>query len=384
MRVNLNLLVAFLPLIAGSPLNLYENPKTNDASGVSVSLEDTITAPIAAAVEGHEVLQSRATKAKTTKGQGTCPAKSTKGTKGAKSKATRWLSGLTRRNGEYGTLSIPTTANPIDKWATDIYKAGDRNREVYIDFESSKPHMKPTSGFEDHGDSPFYMTLTGLYGCTGLVVTSNCGSYMAHFWQYSMDDDAYNGRGGYTKDAKNTFIAAVSDPIRGILNKAADHDANKGMQFKQAMAPNPDFISLTSHADCLNTDMGVKAFIFTPQKGNNPAELLNPDTVDALKAVVSDITKLPVAQIPTHTYKVIGETQARGKTNGDGKIMLTYSPDTGATPYERAYQVHVKKTDKPDVTMAVGDTWTGDAKKCTCKGEPLKVKQHEVKCCPCM
>lgn len=212
MRFNLKLLVAFLPLIAGSPLNLYEYSKrANDTSGVSVSLEDTITAPATAAAsfEDHEFHQRRAAKT-------TCPTKS-KDTKKTKSKAGRWLSGLIRRNGDYGSLSVPTTANPLDEWATQIYKT--ENKEVHVDFTTEK-QLKPTSLFQQFGDTQLYMTLTGLYGCTGVVVTSYCGAYMAHFWQDAMSDVEF-------KRTKDTFAAAVADPLKGILNKAAEEDANK-------------------------------------------------------------------------------------------------------------------------------------------------------------
>lgn len=206
MRFNLKLLVAFLPLIAGSPLNLYENSKrTNDTSGVSVSLEDTSTAPATAVAsfEDHEFHQRRAAKT-------TCPVES-KGTKSSKSKAGRWLSGLIRRNGDYGSLSVPTTANPLDQWATQIYKT--ENKEVHIDFTTIR-QLKPTSLFQQFGDSDLYMTLTGLYGCTAVVVTSHCGAYMAHFWQDTMSDGEY-------ERTKNTFIAAVADPLKG--NVPAPH-----------------------------------------------------------------------------------------------------------------------------------------------------------------
>lgn len=378
MRFNLKLLVAFLPLTAGSPLNLYEYSKrANDTSGVSVSLEDTITAPApaAASFEDHEFHQRRA--AKTTS---TCPAKS-KDTKKTKSKAGRWLAGLIRRNGDYGSLSVPTTANPLDEWATQIYKT--ENKEVHIDFNTNN-QLKPTSLFQQFGDTQLYMTLTGLYGCTAVVVTSHCGAYMAHFWQNAMDDTGY-------KVNRDAFIAAVTDPLKGILNEAAEQDANKDIKPKdrQALVPDADFVSLKAHQDCLHTNMGAKAFVFTPSGTKDGTKLKNPDTAAALRAVIADITGLPLNDVETYTYKTPGETRAKAKTNGEGKVLLTYSPNTKAATSDHAYQVHVKKVENPDVTMAVGDTWTGDANQCHCEDQPLTVKGKDRKgkdrkCCKCV
>lgn len=370
MRFNLKLLVTFLPLIAGSPLNLYENSKrANDTSGVSVSLGDTTTAPATAAAsfEDYELHQRRAAK-------NTCPSNS-KGSKSAKSKAGRWLSGLIRRNGDYGSLSVPTTANPLDEWATQIYKT--ENKEVHIDFNTNY-QLKPTSLFQKFGDTQLYMTLTGLYGCTGVVVTSYCGAYMAHFWQDAMNDAAY-------KADENAFIAAVADPLKGILNKAAEKDANEDIKKKhrQKLVPDADFVSLSAHTDCLHNNMGAKAFVFTPSGNKDGTTQKNPDTAAALRAVIADITGLPLDDVQTYTYKTPGEAKAKAKTNGEGKIMLTYSPNTGAATFERAYQVHVKKIENPDITMAVGDTWTGDAYQCTCGAKPMLVKKHDRDCCKC-
>lgn len=370
MRFNLTLLVAFLPLIAGSPLNLYANSKrANDNSGVSVSLEDTITAPAtaAASIEDHKFHQRRAAK-------NTCPAKS-KGAKSAKSKAGRWLSGLIRRNGDYGSLSVPTTANPLDEWATQIYKT--ENKEVHIDFTTTL-QLKPTSLFQQFGDSNLYMTLTGLYGCTGVVVTSHCGAYMAHFWQDAMSEREY-GR------TKNTFIAAVADPLKGIQNNAAQKAANEAIpkNGRQVLVPDADFVSLGAHRDCLHTNMGAKAFIYTPISNKDATKLESPSTVAALQAVIADITGLPVDEVEVVTYKTPGETKAKAKTNGEGKVLLTYSPNTGAATSDHAYQVHVKKLENPDVTMAVGDTWTGDVNQCHCEDQALLVKGKDRGCCRC-
>lgn len=376
MRFNLNLLVAFLPLIAGSPLNLYESSKrANDTSGVSVSLEDTITAPAtsAASFEDYELHQRRAAK-------NTCPAKS-KGAKSAKSKAGRWLSGLIRRNGDYGSLSVPTTANPLDEWATQIYKT--ENKEVHIDFDTDSD-LKPTSLFQKFGDSDLYMTLTGLYGCTGVVVTSYCGAYMAHFWQSTMSEEVYNGNKAKKISAnKDVFLAAVADPLKGIRNKAAEEDANKKIQWPQALAPDADFVSLSAHKDCLHKNMGAKAFVFTPADNNDATVLESPSTVAALREVLAGITGLSLDDVVTYKYKTPGETKAKAKTNGEGKVLLTYSPNTGAATSDHAYQVHVKKLDNPDVTMAVGDTWTGDSSQCECGAKPMLVKKHDPGCCPC-
>lgn len=371
MRFNLRLLVAFLPLTTGSPLNLYENSKrANDTSGVSASL-DTITAPAttAASFEDYEFHKRKAAK-------NTCPAKS-KSTKSAKSKAGRWLSGLIRRDGDYGSLSVPTTANPLDEWATQIYKT--ENQEVHVDF-TTEQQLKPTSLFQQFGDTQLYMTLTGLYGCTGVVVTSHCGAYMAHFWQDAMNDDEYNKR------TKNTFIAAVADALKGIQNKVAQTEANKAFaeEDRQVLIPDADFVSLSAHRDCLHTNMGAKAFVFTPSGTKDGTKLKNPATVEALKAVIADITGLAVKDIETYTYKTPGETKAKAKTNGEGKVLLTYSPNTGAATSDHAYQVHVKKLETPDVTMAVGDTWTGDANQCHCEDQPLLVKGKDRKCSKCI
>lgn len=377
MRFNLNLLIAFLPLIAGSPLNLYENSKrANDTSGVSVSLEDTITAPATAAASfgDYELHQRRAAK-------NTCPAKS-KGAKSTKSKAGRWLSGLIRRNGDYGSLSVPTTANPLDQWATQIYKT--ENKEVHIDFNTNSG-FKPTSLFQKFGDSDLYMTLTGLYGCTGVVVTSYCGAYMAHFWQSAMNEVAYNGdTSKKIKANKDAFLAAVEDPLKGIQNKAAEKDANSKVQFPQKLAPDADFVSLKAHQECLHKNMGAKAFVYTPADNDDATVLESPSTVAALRAVIAEITGLSLDDVVTYTYKTPGETKAKAKTNGEGKVLLTYSPNTGAADSDHAYQVHVKKLESPDVTMAVGDTWTGDANQCKCGNQPLLVKKHDRGCCKCV
>lgn len=136
--------------------------------------------------------------------------------------------------------------------------------------------------------------------------------------------------------------------------------------------------------------MGVKAFVFTPISNKDATKLESPSTAAALRAVIADITGLPLNDVETYTYKTPGETKAKAKTNGEGKVLLTYSPNTGAATSDHAYQVHVKKLETPDVTMAVGDTWTGDANQCHCADQPLLVKGQESvkgkdrKCCKCM
>lgn len=123
-----------------------------------------------------------------------------------------------------------------------------------------------------------------------------------------------------------------------------------------------------------------KDFIFTPSSSDG-SKAQNPNTVGALQAIVADLTGLTSKDIAIHIYKTPGETTAKAKTNGKGKVLLTYSPDTKASGQEHAYQVHVTKTDNPGTTMALGDTWTGDAHKCTCVSSPLKVKKHDKSCC---
>lgn len=290
-----------------------------------------------------------------------------------KSQGDRGYSELVSRNSNanYGSLSVPTAAEPLDEWATAIYATTNKNKEVHVDFDTEQDY-KPTSLFQQFGDSEFYMTLTGLYGCTSVVVTSYCGAYMSHFWSPVMDDDFY-------KIDKNLFIAGAGDALQGVRNKAAEADANKNKK-PVALIPNSDFISLSAHKTCLSANMGAKAFIFTPTSSSD-AKAENPNTVGALQKIVADLTGLASKDVAIHTYKTPGETTAKAKTNGKGKVLLTYSPDTKATGQEHAYQVHVSKMDSPSTTMALGDTWTGDANKCTCASSPLKVKKHDKSCC---
>lgn len=365
MRCTLALLFAALPLVYGSPVDPQARWE-NGASALQVRHDGNEVE--AAAPHVH---LPRAAAAKSSSSS-TCPA-TTKGKTSTKTKATRWLSGLVRRATDYGSLSVPTTANPLDKWATSIYGQTAKNKEVPMDFITAD-EIKPTALFEKFADEQFYMTLTGLYGCTSVVVTSYCGAYIAHFWQAVMDDTAY-------KVDKNTFIAGAADALKNIKNKKAQALANQGKQWKTWMAPADDFVSLEAHKACLAKDMGAKAFVFTPATSADHAKAKNPDTADALKAIVADITGLATADIPTHLYVSPGETKARAKTNGEGKVLLTYDPNTKAANQEHAYQVHVKKADTPGTTMALGDTWHGDANQCTCPGKPLLVKEHSSTCC---
>lgn len=283
-------------------------------------------------------------------------------------------SGLASRNSDanYGSLSVPTTAEPLDKWATSIYAKTDKTKEVYVDFNTEQEY-KPTSLFQRFGDSEFYMTLTGLYGCTSVVVTSYCGAYMSHFWSPVMNDKVY-------ESDKNVFIAGAADALQGVRNKAAEAAANKN-KAPAALIPNSDFISLKAHETCLSAPMGAKAFIFTPISSSDAPKAKDPKTVGALQAIVADLTGLTSKDVAIHTYQTPGETTAKAKNNGKGKVLLTYSPNTKATGQEHAYQVHVSKMDSPSTTMALGDTWTGDANKCTCASSPLKVKKHDKSCC---
>lgn len=375
-------LLALSPLIAGSPLDFrHDQKEASHNLGLS-------SPPKAADPEGalrHEDYELYSSAANDIRADGrsrTCPA-SSKGSARAQSSLTRWVSSLVRRTDDFGSLSIPTKGKPIEKWAAEIYESSNQNREVFIDFDT---HMmiRATSRFEKFGDEQFYMTLTGLYGCTGVIVTSYCGAYMAHFWEKAMDEDTYKGNPAAGKKAnKNAFLASVADPLEGIRNKAAEQAANAAIVWEQAMLPDKDFVSLSAHKTCLSKAMGAKAFIFTPLSSADATKLKNPTTAAALKSVIADITDLAPADIATHSYKVVGEATARARDNAVGKVLLSYSPDTKASPRERAYQVHVKKADAPEVTMVLGDTWTGDASQCTCPDSPLKVREHDRSCCKC-
>lgn len=376
MRCAIALLFAALPLVYGSPVDVQARWENSNGAFVLRGAHDgneVDTVPILAhrGHEKHHVYMPRASASKGSKGS-TCPA-TTKSKTSTKEKTTRWLSGLVRRNTDYGSLSVPTAAEPLDRWATAIYTQGTENKEVHVDFETDlKP--KPTALFEKFADKEFYMTLTGLYGCTSVVVTSYCGAYIAHFWEAVMNDAQYRVDG-------NSFIAGAADALKNIQNKKAEAAANKNAQFKQAMAPDANFVSLEAHKACLSKDMGAKAFVFTTAKGVNDVRPKNPETTEALKEIIAELTGLTTSEILTHLYVSPGMAKARAKTNGEGKVLLTYSPNTKATNQEHAYQVHVKKTDTPGTTMALGDTWHGDANQCACPGLPLLVKKHNKSCC---
>lgn len=56
--------------------------------------------------------------------------------------------------------------------------------------------------------------MKGLYGCTGVVVVSECGAYMTYIWKTIIRDSDY-------KSNRAVFVAAAEDPLKGILNVAA-------------------------------------------------------------------------------------------------------------------------------------------------------------------
>jgi hypothetical protein len=296
----------------------------------------------------------------------------------------RWLSEFVRRLGQPSQLGRPTTTTvaALREWTRRLYQSGNP-RQVSVNFDRPEDaeDLKATSRFESFGDDPFYMTLTEIYGCTGLVVTSQCGAYIAHFWQNAVAD-VENSRA--LRPGKEILQVAVTETLNGGRNLglesalSAKEKANRDKtthpegQTYQTLKLVPDagnFVGLSQHKDCFSKDKGAKAAVFSVGDGSGPKY---PMTSRIIADEVSKITKIARTDIRIYGYAKKADRFAKSPEEPYGKILLTYSPKTGTSNAEHGYEVYAAMTKESDTTLALDDSWTTNPQTCQCNAQTLR------------
>lgn len=115
---------------------------------------------------------------------------------------------------------------------------------------SRDPAHPSTARYQPLLNQPFGMAVTGLYGCTSLIITSTKGVWMSHFWENpSFNDPLLNAAQQQARFEQQ------------VISKLGPGDGNNIMPgLTQFITPNGQF----------SPDSHVQAVIITPQNRNNP------------------------------------------------------------------------------------------------------------------
>ncbi|KXJ91837.1 hypothetical protein Micbo1qcDRAFT_203886 [Microdochium bolleyi] len=172
--------------------------------------------------------------------------------------------------------------------------------------------------YHEHSGKPTQVGLVGMYGCTGVLITTRKGVLLTHMWEKFFDHDKKLSEKGGTG----------SEPFReNVLSRLRD---SLSCKFR-------------------STDPGLQITIFT--RANQVPDtkgkewLFYPDQVEQIKEEIVDaIDGLEKHKIHVVQYKAIS-SHAGDLSKADGKIIYTYTNDADG---KNAYQLWVGSRMAPD------------------------------------
>jgi hypothetical protein len=153
---------------------------------------------------------------------------------------------------------------------------------------TNRQDREDTAKFEPFGQEEFNIGMKDLIGCTGLIVVSSQGAYLAHWWE--------------STDFGNTRRLRAR-ALKGL---------KEGLRFHP---------SLAAYASQLR---GAAAFLMTPATSNN---LMYPNEVELIRATVSDI--IPDVTFQTLPYGPLDEEDLDlegPRSELRGACMVQYKP----------------------------------------------------------
>lgn len=219
----------------------------------------------------------------------------------------------------WGFLNKPTNGG-LDSFTKDFFNPELPIKEPFlVDLSDAGDTSASTAIFLEFKDGAFFSGVMGLFGCTSVLVTSQCGMYMSHHWEHWWKQ----------KQTDQQFEDMVLTPL-----VEGDVDNPSFLGFPQITPKN-----------CFTQEKNVKVTIFaptfvagtTPKYVNRKAKLVTA-VATALGLAESDITTQLYDAKREDNFANDEETEPNLET-ASGKVFLTYNPDIFKDGSMAAYQV---------------------------------------------
>jgi hypothetical protein len=164
----LKLLYAISPSSKFNPLGSKSNSKKDKFRDIRKKERDSGCGEIPADDPKAPVLCSPATC-----GGGSCPAKKVRATRAASNRKSTPRAIPATADKDWGFLNKPTTGG-LDAFVKEFFDT----KPFLADLEDVDGQERSTSIFLEFKDGPFMAGVMGLYGCTSVLLTSQCGMFM--------------------------------------------------------------------------------------------------------------------------------------------------------------------------------------------------------------
>ena len=187
----------------------------------------------------------------------------------------------------------------------------------YTEDATRVPHGKAGKGistalYEPLLDAVVNMAVTGLYGCSSVVVLSKKGIYMSHFWE------------------RPSFTGAKAVCDRQVLQPLKDGD---GPQM-------PGLLALSQDNGIFAPSSEPATFIITPRKAldwDDPDDTRPqyPSQVDRIKALLKSLIGGPAGSVEPTVLTYIAQRDPEDphrKNRVSGKILFQYDPHQPLPP----------------------------------------------------
>lgn len=197
---------------------------------------------------------------------------------------------------------------------------------TFIDYQTDHALRVPLNGntptalFERLANDRLDMAVTGLWGCTSIIVVSKKAVYMSHFWELDLQLVGW---------AFNPVIRSLlfgNGPLMPGFNPY--HDP----YFDPESEPATIIVTPRKYPTVLKRDdKGLPTEFSQPL----PGELQYPDNVNRLKALLQIIVKGPVSNpevVPIIVDYVADKNKATRTNNVSGKVLFQYDPVQGMFP----------------------------------------------------
>ncbi|EMD86345.1 hypothetical protein COCC4DRAFT_71263 [Bipolaris maydis ATCC 48331] len=329
----LKLLYGISPKSKFNPLGSKSNSKRNKFNDIRKKERDSGCGEVPDDDPKGQVLCTPATC-----GGGSCPAKKARAVEATSNRKALPRAIPTTADPVFGFLNKPTQGG-LDAFAKEFFDT----KPFLVDLEDVDSRERSTSIFMQWKQGPFMAGVMGLYGCTSVLLTSQCGMFMSHHWE-----SWWKG-----KTTEEQFRDAVIKPlVEGDID-------------------NPSFLGFPQlPKDCLTKEKNLKATIFTPtfvagtkSKYQAKVAMLVSAVAESMSIAESDIKiQLYDANVDDN-YKDDWQ-QVKNTDTASGKVMLTYNNDIFRDGNRAAYQVwagalvtDVKQANSAINTAMMQDDW---------------------------
>lgn len=163
------------------------------------------------------------------------------------------------------------------------------------------------------------MAVTGLWGCTSVIVVSKKGVYMSHFWEGDLKD----------------FERAFNPVVRSLL-------FGNGVRIPRILAFREMFFDPESEPATIIVTPRKSPIVWKRNDGSSPdeiqqplpGELQYPDTIRKLKAILQIQFKDPVSNpiVPIIVDYIADKNKKTRENNVSGKVLFQYDPVQGMFP----------------------------------------------------